>query len=321
VTVVRASGTLLVDGAGRPLRLRGVNRSGTEYACVQGRGFFDGPVDAAALAAIASWKAHVVRVPLNESCWLGVDGVRPQYGGAAYRDTIAAYVARIRRTGMAVILELHWAGPGITSQTAQQPMPNRARTPEFWRQVARAYAGDEGVLFDLHNEPFPDGNRDTPEAWRCWRDGGTCAAIPFEVAGMQELVAAVRSTGAPNLILLGGVKYANALSGWLSHRPTDPRNNLAASWHVYNFNACNTVACWDSTAAPVARAVPLVLGELGDDRSGSAFVTSLMDWMDARGGSYLAWVWNVWGSPLDVITGYDGTPSAYGRAFRARFGA
>ena len=104
-------------------------------------------------------------------------------------------------------------------------------------------------------------------------------------------------------------------------RPDDPRSNVAASWHVYNFNACNTVACWDSTAAPVARAVPLVLGELGDDRSGSAFVTSLMDWMDARGGSYLAWVWNVWGSPLDVITGYDGTPSAYGRAFRARFGA
>jgi hypothetical protein len=321
VTGVRAQGHVLVDASGRPIRLRGVNRSGTEYACIQGRGIFDGPSDDAALRAIAAWKANVVRVPLNESCWLNVDGVRPAYGGAAYQQAIAAYVARIRRTGMAVILELHWLGPGTTSQTAQPPMPNRARSPEFWRQVATAYRDDAGVVFDLLNEPFPDGNRDTPEAWRCWRDGGTCAGMTVPAAGMQELVTAVRSTGATNLILLGGVKYANSLTGWLTHRVTDPLNNVAASWHVYNFNACNTLACWNDTAAPVAQAVPLILGELGDDTSRSAFVSSLMDWMDARGGSYLPWVWNVWGSPLDLITAYDGTPTAYGRIFQSRFGA
>jgi endoglucanase len=321
VTAVRAQGNRLVDGAGRPMRLRGVNRSGTEYACVQGWGLFDGATDAAAVGAIAAWKANVVRVPLNESCWLGVDGVKAQYGGAAYQQAIAAWVARLRQAGLAVILELHWAGPGTTPATGQQPMPNRARTPELWRQVANAYKGDQGVVFDLFNEPFPDGNRDTPEAWRCWRDGGTCAGMGYEAAGMQELVTAVRGTGAANLILVGGVQYANSLTGWLANRPADPLDNLAAAWHVYNFNACSSATCWDAYAAPVAERVPLVLGELGDDRSGGAFVNALMDWMDARpgGGSYLAWVWNVWGSPLDLITAYDGTPTAYGRAFRDRF--
>jgi hypothetical protein len=320
VTAVRASGNRLVDGAGRPMRLRGVNRSGTEFACVQGWGFYDGPSDAASAAAIASWKANVVRVPLNESCWLGVAGVKPQYAGAAYRDAIAAHVARFRQAGLAVILELHWTGLGTTAETGQAPMPNRARTPEFWRQVATAYAGDQGVVFDLHNEPFPDGNRDTPEAWRCWRDGGSCAGISFEVAGMQELVTAVRSTGARNLIMVGGVQYANSLSGWLTHRPVDPANNLAASWHVYDFNLCNARGCWDTWAAPVAREVPLVLGELGDGQSRSAFVNGLMDWMDERDGSYLAWVWNTWGSSLDLIRAYDGTPTTYGATFRERFG-
>jgi hypothetical protein len=280
---------------------------------------FDGPTDAAAVGAIAAWKANAVRVPLNESCWLGVDGVRPQYGGAAYRQAIAAFVSRLRQAGMAVVLELHWAGPGTTPETGQRPMPSRARTPEFWRQVADAYKADQGVVFDLFNEPFPDGNRDTPEAWRCWRDGGACAGVGYEAAGMQELVAAVRSTGAENLVLLGGVQYANSLTGWLAHKPQDPLDNLAASWHVYDFNACSARACWDATAAPVAERVPLVLGELGDATSGAAFVTALMDWMDARQGSYLAWVWNVWGSPLDLIAAYDGTPSAYGRTFRERF--
>jgi hypothetical protein len=88
---------------------------------------------------------------------------------------------------------------------------------------------------------------------------------------------------------------------------------------VYNFNACNNAACWNANAAPVAQQVPLILGEIGDDRSTSAFVTSLMDWMDAHNGSYLAWTWNVWGSPLDLITNYDGTPTTYGATFQNRF--
>ena len=36
------------------IQLHGVNRSGTEYACVQGGGPFDGPSDDASVAAIAS---------------------------------------------------------------------------------------------------------------------------------------------------------------------------------------------------------------------------------------------------------------------------
>jgi hypothetical protein len=50
-------------------------------------------------------------------------------------------------------------------------------------------------VFDLHNEPHPDNNR-IREASRCWRDGGTCRGMSFQAAGMQELVTAVRGTGA-----------------------------------------------------------------------------------------------------------------------------
>src|SRR5262245_3942304 len=58
----------LVDKNGKVVQLHGVNRSGTEYACVQDFGIFDGPSDDASVAAIASWNANVVRVPLNEDC-------------------------------------------------------------------------------------------------------------------------------------------------------------------------------------------------------------------------------------------------------------
>jgi hypothetical protein len=318
---VRVQGNRLVDAAGLPLRLRGVNRSGTEYACAQGWGIFDGPSDSASVQAIVSWKANVVRVPLNETCWLGINGVAAAYSGANYRRAVTDYVALLNRSGLAVILDLHWSAADTAKALGQAAMPNRDHTPEFWREVAAAFKGHDRVIFDLFNEPFPDNNSDTPEAWRCWRDGGTCRGVSFQAAGMQELVAAVRGTGTSNVIMLGGVEYASGLSSWLAYKPTDPLNNLAASWHIYNFSWCNTQACWDGQAAPVAQQVPLVLGELGEDDRGSAFVTALMNWMDVRQGSYLAWVWDVWGQSLDLIASYDGTPTPYGQTFRTRFGS
>ena len=319
-TGLRVQGATLVDSSGRTVRLRGVDRSGAEYACAQGWGIFDGPVDSAAVAAIAAWRANAVRVPLNEDCWLAINGVPAAYAGATYQQAIHDFVGRLNRAGLYVILDLHWAAPDTVRALAQTPMPDRDHSPEFWREVGAAYKGNDRVVFDLFNEPYPDNNADTPEAWRCWKSGGTCGGMSYQAAGMQELVDAVRSSGATNVIMLGGVEYASGLSHWLANLPSDPLHNLAASWHIYNFSWCTAQACWDSTAGPVARQVPLILGELGEDDHGSSFVTALMDWMDARGGSYLAWTWDVWGSALDLIASYDGTPTAYGQTFRTRFG-
>src|SRR5215470_8869578 len=83
---VQVSGNHLVDQNGTPVRLLGVNRSGAEYACAQGWGIFDGPSDATSIAAIAAWHVNAVRVPLNEDCWLGINGVNPSYGGVNYRS-------------------------------------------------------------------------------------------------------------------------------------------------------------------------------------------------------------------------------------------
>ena len=62
---IRVEGNQLVNGAGQVVRLHGVNRSGTEYACIQGWGIFDGPTDDAALQSIKAWHTNAVRVPLN----------------------------------------------------------------------------------------------------------------------------------------------------------------------------------------------------------------------------------------------------------------
>ena len=48
-------GNHLVDGDGQPVRLLGVNRPGTEYQCVEGGAFFEGPSDRASIGAMKSW--------------------------------------------------------------------------------------------------------------------------------------------------------------------------------------------------------------------------------------------------------------------------
>ena len=231
---LHASGGRIVDENGVPVRLLGVNRSGTEYSCIHGTGFFDGPSDQASIASIASWKANAVRIPLNEDCWLAINGAPAQYSGAAYQRAIADYVGLLRASGLYPILELHWTAPGAARADGQVAMPDRDHSVAFLvASRGEVRRGDGNVVFELFNEPFFDGDRDSVAAWTCWRDGGTCPGIAYQAAGMQELVTAVRWAGAKNLLLLGGVEYANSLSRWLAYEPSDPEKNLAAAWHVY----------------------------------------------------------------------------------------
>ncbi|MGW7728022.1 cellulase family glycosylhydrolase [Streptomyces canus] len=326
--VLHVSGNKLVDAGGATRRLLGVNRSGGEFMCVQGRGIFDGPVDDASVKAIADWKANTVRIPLNEECWLGLSTIDPAYAGTNYINAVKDLVAKVKAHGMTPVVELHWtygqytgnsAGCSDVHASCQKPMPDMRYTPSFWASVANTFKNDRTVVFDLFNEPYPDrATSTTTQAWQCWRDGGSCPGIGYEVAGMQDLVDSVRGTGATNLILAGGIAYSNDLSQWLTYKPADPAGNLAAAWHVYNFNTCANESCWNSTLAPVAAQVPLVAGEIGENTCAHGFIDQVMKWFDDRGLSYLGWTWNTWdcSSGPSLISSYDGTPTAFGTGLR-----
>ena len=322
---VRVAGNRLVDAAGTTVRLLGVNRSGTQYACVAGWGVFDGPADAGSIAAMRRWGITAVRVSLNEDCWLGINGVPPAWSGPAYRDAIGGYVARLNAAGLYVVLDLHWNAPGSTRALDQQPMADRDHAPAFWASVGRQFRSRPGVLFDLYNEPYPDHNRDTTAAWTCVRDGGTCPGVPFVAAGSQELLDAVRAAGAHNVVLVGGPQYAGVLDRWAEFAPVDPLGQLAASLHVYygtpaapEWSPCFRADCWSGSIAPLSATTPVVIGEVGEHDCGSALMMPLLRWADSAGVSYLAWSWLTGRCAAEpaLITGYDGTPSGAGAGLR-----
>src|SRR5205814_9386973 len=149
---------------------------------------------------------NAVRVPLNEQCWLAINGAPAAYSGSAYQAAIKAFVDRLTQARLVPILELHWSAPGTEQADGQRPMLNRDHSLSFWSQVATLFKGNSSVIFDVHNEPYPDNNSDSDEAWRCWRDGGSCSGMSYQAAGMQELVDTIRATGASNGIMLGRVQ-------------------------------------------------------------------------------------------------------------------
>ena len=325
---LHVEGNTLVDD-GKVVRLRGVDHSGTEYTCVQNNGIFEGPTDSTLAAAMLTWKVNAVRIPLNEDCWLGINGVNAEYSGSAYSSQIVSYVRMLRSQGLYVIVDLHWNGPGSTEAMGQLPMADADHAVDFWTSVATAFASVPGVLFDLYNEPYVDtSNATTEDAWACWLQGCTIHAggnvsSSWQSAGMQDLVDAVRATGAKNVIMVGGLAYANDLSQWLAHEPADPTGNLAASFHEYNFNSCNDMSCWMTDIQQVAASVPLITGELGENDCGHAFIDMYIPWAESLGISYLGWTWNTWdcSSGPAVITAYDGTPTAFGAGLKAHLTA
>ena len=160
---LRVSGNKLVTGEGTAYRLLGVNRASGEFACVQGKGMWDsGPVDQASVDAMKAWNIRAVRIPLNEDCWLGLSG---SPSGATYQQAVKDYVNMLVANGINPILDLHWTHGQYTGNisacadvnaTCQKPMPSMQYTPTFWTQVANAFKGDNAVVFDLFNEPYPD---------------------------------------------------------------------------------------------------------------------------------------------------------------------
>ncbi len=317
---VRVVGNHLVDGSGNPIRLIGVDHSGSEYACVTGQGILNPPnADSPAMiAAMKSWNINTVRLPLNEDCWLGINGANPS--GAPYQSAIVSYVNDLNAAGLAVILDLHRNAPGTELSNLGQPMADEDHAPAFWTSVASAFKGHQGVLFDLYNEP-------QYLAPTCLVNGGCTVKnkktkIIFQVAGYNQLISDVRSTGATNVVMVGGTAFAANPTAFKKAMPTDPLNQLAISVHVYDFNAAKTAASWAKwVKLGLLNRVPFITGELGEKDCTSNFINTYMPWADANGVSYLAWTFNAGPSWLctspSLITDYTPTANPYGAGYEA----
>jgi endoglucanase len=345
---LHVSGNRILDKFGRPIEFQGVNRSGSEYSCIQGAGIFDGPSDPASVAAMASWHINIVRIPLNEDCWLGINGVKPQYSGATYRRAIVNYVNLLHRNGMYAEVSLMWAAPGSARATYQSNGPDEDHSPAVWEGMAAAFKNDPNVILAPWGETTVD--------WACFvrgcNDGATFSSAdgPFDgdggcgsdcdfytTAGMQQAVNVMREHGYKGPIAIPCIAYANVCAdpttggtgygngSWLTDRPTDPDHQLVAEMHVYGGNVCDTTTCLNLTILPILKAgFPVIFGETGEsyDASdcGTSHISNIVDWADSHRVGYEAWTWDTWRNCGALIRNYAGAPyGPYGAWIKAHY--
>jgi hypothetical protein len=366
---VRVQGNHFIDSQGNALQLRGVNVSGLEFTAVQG---WD-PADPFGgqtpnWSAIKSWHANVVRLPLNEASWLGrqcadsrTGAIRSADPGKNYVATVTKVVNAATAAGLNVILDLHISAPGDTCPEIQNAMADGENSVDFWTSVAQTFKSYPNVLFELFNEPFVtqdsyfSANGNDTIGWEYLMKGLGGASFSgfteqdsaggtdnvsyhWQGANMQQLLDAVRGTGATNVVLAGGLYYAGSLAGWLANHPTDSLNQLAASWHAYpTFGAAfGTAAAAQPNFAPqiyteaqgiLSGGFPVIITEIGDQCAAgtpnSPEVTNVTTWADTADVSVLGWTWDTWTTPTAtscdnvLILDSSGTPTpGYGVTFR-----
>ena len=306
-------GNLLMDANNHALHLHGVNYSGTEYACIQGWGIFDGPSDDAMVSALASWHVNVVHMGLNEDCVLGINGVQSQYAGANYLNAIVAFVNRLHARGIYAEISLMWAAPGSQQALDHPAILDQDHSPAALQAIGNAFKNDPNTFIGLQSEPHDI-------SWACWKNGGSSCSVGYAALGMQGALNAVRSSGATNVVSASGIDWANNLTGWLANEPSDSTGQLVAEQHVYNFNTCGTVACFTSQVTPVAAVVPVVWGEYGEDDCGSGSVAQYLPYADAHISAAESWTWDTWGNCISLISDFTGTPAGtYGTYIRSYY--
>ncbi len=117
---------------GEPVLLRGVNRSGFEYADDPG-------ITAEEIATIVTgWKANIIRLPFNQQRVFDL--------GEAYLRRIDQTIAWAAELGAYTLLDLQW----LVNEIA--PLPDQ-HSPRLWRMLANRYYDNPAVLYDLYNEP------------------------------------------------------------------------------------------------------------------------------------------------------------------------
>jgi Cellulase (glycosyl hydrolase family 5) len=292
-----------------------------------------------------AWKINVVRVTLNEDCWLGVNGLPLDGNAAGYRAAVLNYIDLLRDNGLYVMPVVEVFAPGTQKSISIDYMPDASHMPALWMSLAGALKADHGIIFDPVTEvAMASWNNPQPSPageWNCWLNGCTLDSVyagapRYSAVGIQSLVNTIRATGATQPIVLGGIDYNADLTQLLSHLPTDPQHQLIASAHVYDFAIGSSVdAMFVNQLEPLAKQLPVILGELGEQNcnSGAASYTnhvlSLINGEAVKGNIFgvLEWTWNTGGGwqcptgpdgeagPL-LISNYNGTPTVMGNVFR-----
>jgi endoglucanase len=310
-------GTQILDDAGRPVVLKGVNWFGfetTDYAVhgLWARNWKD------MLDQIQATGFNAIRVPLCPASFRGENKPNinathnPDLVGLNSRQFLDLFLSELDRRGIYILLDHHRPDCLAISELWHTPQYTEAQWLDDLEFLAERYSGLRHLVgIDIKNEPHGQATWGTGNAGTDWNLAAEKAA--------SRIMAVNRGT----LIFVEGIERNPVCSGnngifWggnlepLKCTPLNiPRNRLVLSPHVYGpdvyvmpyFGASNfpsnMPAIWDTHFGQFSAAYPVVIGEFGGKygHGGHAldktWQDALVTYLKEKGmTSVFYWTWN-----------------------------
>jgi Cellulase (glycosyl hydrolase family 5) len=293
-------GSQIIDGAGHPFMLQGAQIE-SPFNYIKNWQAGKSPslmLNSTVFTAMAhDWKMNVLRLPISN--WIYAQDT------THYLNQLDQVVQEANAAGLYVILDLHDDVKSGSPYGDAADMPKAENIP-FWQAIAAHFKTNPMVMFDLFNEP-KDPN------WQVWLHGGI-NVNGARIVGFQDLVNAVRSTGAKQIIIVepgsaggsgGGINGAEE-GGWATiGNDTINDANIVYSLHVYD-GILLSPQQQDAKWGPILYHYPILYGEwaLLTNGSGQAGVnhcknvvpnqadqdvSTFLSYMASRHASWVAW--------------------------------
>ena len=309
-------GPQIYDGSGHPLILRGAMIE-SSFAYLHPWQNGQNPLvvlNAPTFHAMAQqWYMNAVRI--NISQW--VYDSNP----SVYLTRLDTAIQEANAAGLYVILDFH-DNPQSGAQHPYDDGMLHKISLAWWQTMAQHYLNNPMILFDLINEPGYT-------SWNVWLNGNG-----GDVVGMKAVIAAIRSTGAKQLIVLepggaGGGKSAEE-GGWASFDPrtiSDP--SIVYSKHAYDGVITGNPTIWDRQWGALLHTHPIYYGEwavLPTSRvitqckgltsiNADAITRAFLNYLGQRNANWTAWGFKAFNLIKDA-TSFAPTSFAMGASWR-----
>lgn len=291
MALISVKGNHFVDPQGKTVLFRGLSISDPDK--LEGQGHWNKEH----FAKVKEMGAMVVRIPVHPVAWR--------------ERTPVEYLKLLDQavewsTDLDLYIDLDWHSIGnLTTGLFQDPMyeTSQQETYNFWRTVARHFAGHNTVaFFELFNEPTTYRNQLGPVNWMEWKR-------------MQEdLIAVIRAYNAQAIPLVAGFDWAYDLTPLLM-APISA-DGIGYVTHPYaNKRPRPWEPKWEEDFGFAAAKYPVVATEFGgfgapNAAAPDAYGPAIIKYLEGKGISWMVWCFDPeWGPTLIGNWDYKLTPS------------
>lgn len=290
--LISVVGNKFVDPQGNTVLFRGLSISDPDKIESQGHW------NREHFVKVKEMGAKVVRIPIHPVAWRG----RTPAGYIKLLDQAVEWC-----TDLDLYIDLDWHSIGnLTTGLFQEPMYDTSleETYNFWRTMARHYAGHNTIAFyELFNEPTTFNGQLGPVAWPDWKK-------------IQEnLTGIIRAYNPQAIVLVAGFDWAYDLTP-LREAPIAAAN-IGYVTHPYaNKRTQPWEPKWEEDFGFAAAKYPVVATEFGGtvaaapDSKQPAYGPSIFKYLESKGISWMVWCFDPeWGPALLRDWNYTLSPS------------